>query len=813
MPLNKSRSDQAFRQNVSEMIRAGHPRDQALAAAYRIKAEARAMGGRDDMWADHRRGAMHGSDGSHYRGGRVAMADGGDPTADIFNNPLNDAVVGPRDTASWPDMPPTAFPGESPYYSEGENQIVQAFADRDAARMLERASSMSPDDLQTARGRVAGLAMAASPEAQLLMGARQGLDTGDYSGMVQPAAGLAAGPLLGTAMRFAPKTTATALAALGLASSGSSTTSADESADPLAAAEKADRDAVDKWVGQEPKQTDFTTNSAYKKALNAYHQRVQDSGQKYQDITNKYLEKKQSARDNVSDDDLNAMGITRDAWHMLGTSDQNTKLLQLSASRQQQAEKDKFESSPLREQYPIVGAAPWVIGTLMGGIPWYNRWSAQGRANDFNAAAAANATAGEQAIQKALSRRSGQMTEGEALAANAAIARAKQDMALAPTRGAATPPFPGWGAWAAGLPDAVRHRIAPSLFNAEAAALPEEYDWMIGKRGIPGHPEYVDQARDRLLSMETAERMGAAAATPFTLGEIGKIIPTFRKTVPFPEETVRPFVDTYKGPISDQLARAQQRGAGNNQPPPAPPAPLMPPAPIVKVPRARNNKPGGNPGAGPTPTRVSPELNDLLTNSDWPEFARGGAASPQYMTGGAVRQYAWGGSPQMPTTPPWFVRKEASQMMHSGPIMSAVPGRTDRHPLTVPSGSYVIPSSHVSYLGQDNTNAGFRLLDGMFGGHGRYSPVGAALRHASGLPRPPRMNFSEYSEGGSRGDGHPGYVDIIVAGGEYLLSPDQVRAVGDGDLRKGHAALDKWIVDTRKQHVKQLKNLPPPAKK
>lgn len=45
MPLEKSNSDAAFKSNVSEMVKAGHPQDQALAAAYRIKREKRAMGG------------------------------------------------------------------------------------------------------------------------------------------------------------------------------------------------------------------------------------------------------------------------------------------------------------------------------------------------------------------------------------------------------------------------------------------------------------------------------------------------------------------------------------------------------------------------------------------------------------------------------------------------------------------------------------------------------------------------------------------------------------------------------------------------
>ena len=45
MPLIRSGSDAAFRSNVAEMIKAGHPRDQSLAAAFRNQRQYRASGG------------------------------------------------------------------------------------------------------------------------------------------------------------------------------------------------------------------------------------------------------------------------------------------------------------------------------------------------------------------------------------------------------------------------------------------------------------------------------------------------------------------------------------------------------------------------------------------------------------------------------------------------------------------------------------------------------------------------------------------------------------------------------------------------
>lgn len=41
MPLKSGTSDETFRDNVREMIRAGHPREQALAASYRKKRESK----------------------------------------------------------------------------------------------------------------------------------------------------------------------------------------------------------------------------------------------------------------------------------------------------------------------------------------------------------------------------------------------------------------------------------------------------------------------------------------------------------------------------------------------------------------------------------------------------------------------------------------------------------------------------------------------------------------------------------------------------------------------------------------------------
>ena len=41
MPLHKGTSDKTRGENIAEMVRAGHPQDQAVAAAYREQRESR----------------------------------------------------------------------------------------------------------------------------------------------------------------------------------------------------------------------------------------------------------------------------------------------------------------------------------------------------------------------------------------------------------------------------------------------------------------------------------------------------------------------------------------------------------------------------------------------------------------------------------------------------------------------------------------------------------------------------------------------------------------------------------------------------
>lgn len=184
---------------------------------------------------------------------------------------------------------------------------------------------------------------------------------------------------------------------------------------------------------------------------------------------------------------------------------------------------------------------------------------------------------------------------------------------------------------------------------------------------------------------------------------------------------------------------------------------------------------------------------------------------------GGVANRAYGGfnmtkAPDL--NPSWQERQEA-RGMHIGPVMSAVPGRTDNHPVKVPAGSYVFPAAHVASMGEGNTNAGLSLASRMFGG-----PYGTSAMKMGGghsmMPHPPKpfTGFADggYSEGGMRGAGHSEPVPVNISGGEFVIPPWEI-VKKFGSLKRGHQILDHWVMHRRGKEIKTQKNLPPPATK
>lgn len=271
---------------------------------------------------------------------------------------------------------------------------------------------------------------------------------------------------------------------------------------------------------------------------------------------------------------------------------------------------------------------------------------------------------------------------------------------------------------------------------------------------------------------------------------------------------------------------------------------------------------------------------------------------------------------------------------HSGPIHAAVAGRTDHLPMTVESGSYVLPADIVSAGGEGNTLAGFKVLRRTFGGEpyaqgtapygttGFYGlPVsyakGGAVKCAGVLFLSPKHDVllmrrskagdahkGEWSlpaghiekgetpeaaarreaqeETGYEHEGglspfmhrsaenvdfttylahseefrptlndehdkaewvdldeaaklplHPGVraaleklkarahkavgggasgVPIVAAGGEWVISPEQVKRVGNGDIDVGHRVLDAFVKKVRNELIGTLQKLPGPQR-
>lgn len=173
-------------------------------------------------------------------------------------------------------------------------------------------------------------------------------------------------------------------------------------------------------------------------------------------------------------------------------------------------------------------------------------------------------------------------------------------------------------------------------------------------------------------------------------------------------------------------------------------------------------------------------------------------ARPKNMVGAMPKRKASGGS-LFGNSAPWYERNAFRKLGgmgngYSGFISSTVPGRTDKHPMGVASGSYVLPSEHVAAIGQGNSLAGAKVIKGLFGHGGKWGP---------------RIKVPKFANGGVV---EPEPVQIVAAGGEFVLPPEVVHRVGEGDTKKGHERLDQWVMDVRKAHINKLKTLAPPKR-
>jgi len=183
-------------------------------------------------------------------------------------------------------------------------------------------------------------------------------------------------------------------------------------------------------------------------------------------------------------------------------------------------------------------------------------------------------------------------------------------------------------------------------------------------------------------------------------------------------------------------------------------------------------------------------------------YQRGGLGVPQMNTMASQAHYS------AINMRPAIGRPPGIHLMAS----SSIPGRTDRIPMRARPGSYVLPADVVSGLGQGNTHAGAR----MWGQAIMASVPGAGtmggLRRGS-MPKPPGMPglgrpARGLADGGSVDDE---YVPIITAGGEVLIDPEVVEALGNGSELLGKRKLAESVLKVRKQTIDHLKKLPRPV--
>lgn len=137
-------------------------------------------------------------------------------------------------------------------------------------------------------------------------------------------------------------------------------------------------------------------------------------------------------------------------------------------------------------------------------------------------------------------------------------------------------------------------------------------------------------------------------------------------------------------------------------------------------------------------------------------------------------------------------KRKKGGRVHVGPIEGDQPGRTDVVPMKVADGSYVIPSETISHMGQNNTEAGLKRAQEYFGPNGHFA-----------------SKKGRSSGGSTKEGGKP--VECITAHGEFVIPPHVVKEIGGGDLDHGHRVLDGFVINMRKDHLKTIANLEPPA--
>lgn len=172
------------------------------------------------------------------------------------------------------------------------------------------------------------------------------------------------------------------------------------------------------------------------------------------------------------------------------------------------------------------------------------------------------------------------------------------------------------------------------------------------------------------------------------------------------------------------------------------------------------------------------------------------SASPQ------PQGYAFGGIPSLHS--PWRQPSLSSHPGGIGFVHSTVPGRSDLINASPPANSFVVPADVMSGIGQGNSIAGAHTLQMALG----IGPHGVPLPRGGGGRGPPHAPAPFRQSRGGKTDNVP----IMIAGGEYVIPPEVVEEIGNGDISKGHKRLEAWVLHERKKNIKEQQRLKGPIK-
>jgi hypothetical protein len=143
----------------------------------------------------------------------------------------------------------------------------------------------------------------------------------------------------------------------------------------------------------------------------------------------------------------------------------------------------------------------------------------------------------------------------------------------------------------------------------------------------------------------------------------------------------------------------------------------------------------------------------------------------------------------------------------TGSMLGKGLGRADNRHMSALPGAHVIPADVVSALGEGNSEAGHNILAGAF----PTSIKAGKLLKSGKKARPfkPVRIKSAPLFGRKRADG--GSVPIAVSDGEFIVHPDDVLEVGNGDRDAGHAKLNNFIEEARRLNLERLAGLNNPV--